>query len=61
MGAVKEKWLEDLDQVSETIYEAGTYGLTSEVILTALNHIIDMDGQATVREALEIGMKEWDL
>lgn len=54
------KSLEELDKVSEVIYEAGRYQLTAEVILWTLYHMKE-NPKSSIGEALSAGMAEWDL
>ena len=56
-----EKTLKDLDLVSETLYEASRVSLVPEVVLYALYHLQDMEGQSTIEDALDAGMREWDV
>jgi len=60
MGAVKNKMLEELDQVSEALYEAGQYQLTNEVVLSAML-IHKANNSFTIKQSLEFALKEWDL
>ena len=60
MGAVKQQMLEDLDKIGEALYEAGRYGLTYEVVLSALLHMKNQP-ESSIEEALAAGKAEWDI
>ena len=60
MGAVKNKMLEEMDQVGEALYEAGQYQLTNEVVLSALLHMKNQPS-SSIQDALTAAKAEWDL
>ncbi len=60
MGAIKEKRLEDLDAIGKVLHEAGQYGLTYEVVLSALLHMKNQPG-SSIEDALVAAKAEWDL
>lgn len=60
MGAVKNKMLEEMDQVGEVLYDAGVHQLTNEVVLSALLHM-KSNPESSIKVALEAGKAEWDL
>ena len=50
---------DELDIVAQALYEAQQHGLQAEVMLFAL---YAMQGQElTVEEAVQVGMREWDI
>ena len=61
MGKVNEKLIEDLEFVSEGLSEAAEVSLVPEVVLYALYHMQDMEGQSTIEDALDAGIREWDV
>lgn len=60
MGAVKQQMLEDMDKIGESLYEAGQYGLTYEVVLSALLHMKNQP-ESSIEDALTAAKAEWDL
>jgi len=54
------KSLKDLDLISDALREASSYSLTAEVFLWSLYHMKE-NPNASIEEALNAGMREWDL
>lgn len=60
MANKNAKSLEDLEKVSEILYESSKYQLESEVFLWSLYYVKEHP-EASIEEALNAGMVEWDL
>jgi len=60
MGKINEKITKELEFVAEALSEAAEVSLVSEVVLWAFYYLQDNPG-ATIEDALDAGMMEWDV
>ena len=55
-----EETLADFDYIAERLKEAAAYGLTAEVVTSAIK-ISNANHSFTTRQSMDFAMKEWDI